>query len=230
MLGRFGIGAHQQEAPVGEMGARGPHLLPVDQEMIALIDGAGPEAGQIAAGAGFGEALAPPLLAGKMRGRWRFFCASVPHWMRVGPSRLMALGPGRIGARARKYSSSKMTCCIKLEPRPPYSLGQEIPTAGGMHLLLPGDAFFENIAIGATRWSAASSTLISAGSGFQPIAELGAEGRVLRAVGKIHDWHPPALPIFGRKLPLNSGYADRADASEKARPAPDMFGIGVPTR
>ncbi len=42
MLGRFGIGAHQQKAPIGEMRARGPHLLAVDDEMVALVDGAGP--------------------------------------------------------------------------------------------------------------------------------------------------------------------------------------------
>ena len=52
---------------------------------------------------------------------------------------------------------------------------------------------------------------------------------MLRAVGEIHDWHPPALPIFGRKA-LDSGYADFADASEKAKPAADVFGIGVPAR
>ena len=65
MLGRVGIGAHQQKAPIGEMRARGPHLLPVDDEMVAAIDGARPEAGEVAARAGFGKALAPALLAGK---------------------------------------------------------------------------------------------------------------------------------------------------------------------
>jgi hypothetical protein len=36
--------------------------------------------------------------------------------------------PGRIGARERPYSSLKMTCSIRLAPRPPNSLGQPIPT------------------------------------------------------------------------------------------------------
>ena len=38
MLRRVRVGAHQQKAPIGEMRARGPHLLAVDQEMVALVD------------------------------------------------------------------------------------------------------------------------------------------------------------------------------------------------
>src|SRR2546428_4963078 len=48
--------------PVREVRARRPHLLAVDDEVVALIDGARPEARQIGAGAGLGEALAPDLV------------------------------------------------------------------------------------------------------------------------------------------------------------------------
>ena len=41
VLGRGGIGAHEQEDPVGELGARGPHLLAVDDEVVAAVLGAG---------------------------------------------------------------------------------------------------------------------------------------------------------------------------------------------
>src|SRR5271163_62748 len=100
----------------------------------------------------------------RMRGKWRFFCASVPHWIRVGPSRLIALAPGRIGARARKYSSSKITCCIKSAPRPPYSLGQEMPTQPAAYIVFCQAMRFSKVSrSGATRWSAASSTLIPSG-------------------------------------------------------------------
>src|SRR6516164_10339021 len=44
------------------MRARGPHLLTIDDEMVAMVDGAGSEARQIAAGVGLGKALAPQLV------------------------------------------------------------------------------------------------------------------------------------------------------------------------
>ena len=41
MLGRLGIGAHQAEHPVGILRARGPDLLAVDDELVAMDFGAG---------------------------------------------------------------------------------------------------------------------------------------------------------------------------------------------
>jgi len=69
VLGHVGIGADEQDDPVGEVRARRPDLLPVDDEVIALIDGACPEARQIGAGAGLGEALAPDLVGVENRGQ-----------------------------------------------------------------------------------------------------------------------------------------------------------------
>src|SRR5690348_10798819 len=84
--------------------------------------------------------------------------------MRVGPSRFNALAVGSTGARARKYSSSKMTCCMKSAPRPPYSLGQEIPTQPAACIVFCQAMRFSSVSrSGATRWSAASSTQISGG-------------------------------------------------------------------
>src|ERR1700688_1573453 len=55
----------------------------------------------------------------------RFFCASVPHAIIVGPisprPRELAIG----GTSTRAISSQKSDCCIKVALRPPYSLGQE---------------------------------------------------------------------------------------------------------
>src|SRR6266478_3895741 len=84
--------------------------------------------------------------------------------MRVGPSRLRPLWHGRIGARTRKYSSSQITCCMKLAPRPPYSLGQEIPTQPAACIFFCQAMRFSSVPrSGAMRWSAASSTQISGG-------------------------------------------------------------------
>src|SRR5712671_3941102 len=84
--------------------------------------------------------------------------------MSVGPNRFSALAVGRTGARARKYSSSKITCSIKLAPRPPDSLGQEIPTQPAACIVFCQAMRFSSVSrSGATRWSAASSTQISGG-------------------------------------------------------------------
>src|SRR4051812_41582998 len=84
--------------------------------------------------------------------------------MRVGPKRLMPTVPGRMGARARKYSSSKMTCCMKLAPRPPYSLGQDRPTQPAACIFFCQVRRFSSVSrSGETRWSCASSTFSSSG-------------------------------------------------------------------
>ncbi len=65
MLGGGRVGADQQHAPVSDMPQRGPHLLTVNHEFVAIQRRTGVERGQIRAGARFGEALAPDLLAGQ---------------------------------------------------------------------------------------------------------------------------------------------------------------------
>jgi hypothetical protein len=113
-----------------------------------------------------------------------------PQWMNVGPNRFSALAVGRTGARAWKYSSSKITCSIKLAPRPPYSLGQEIPTQPAACIVFCQAMRLSSVTrSGATRWSAASSTQLSGGR-FQPTAER----HVLGAVGEIHGLRFPQNP------------------------------------
>ena len=60
-LGASGIGAGQQQAPVGMHTAAGPQLLAVDDVGVAVASGRGAQAGQVGAGLGFGEALDPDL-------------------------------------------------------------------------------------------------------------------------------------------------------------------------
>src|SRR5215472_13178114 len=62
MLRRAGVGAHQQEAPVCEMRSRGPYFLSVDDKIVAAVDGACAQTGEIPARVGFGIALAPQLV------------------------------------------------------------------------------------------------------------------------------------------------------------------------
>ena len=62
-FGRVGVGAGQQEDVVGVLGLGRPHLLPVDHPLVAVELGPRLEAGQVRAGVGLAEALAPRDLA-----------------------------------------------------------------------------------------------------------------------------------------------------------------------
>ena len=80
VLGRVGVGADEGEDDVGVVRPRGPHLLPVDDEPVAVEDRPGAQAGQVGAGVGLAHAqrrgdLAP---AGSARAHRRF-CSSVPN-------------------------------------------------------------------------------------------------------------------------------------------------------
>ena len=67
MLGRRRIGAGQQDAPAGDVGVAGPHLLPVEDVVVAVALGPQRQRRQVGAGAGLAEQLAPELLARQQR-------------------------------------------------------------------------------------------------------------------------------------------------------------------
>ena len=59
VLGGIRIGTGQQEAVVGVVPTRGPHLLTVDHPLVTVEHGAGRQRRQIGAGVGLAETLAP---------------------------------------------------------------------------------------------------------------------------------------------------------------------------
>ena len=59
------VRACEQEAVVGVVGAGGPHLLAVDDPVVAVAVGAGGCAGEVGAAAGLAEELAPGVFAGE---------------------------------------------------------------------------------------------------------------------------------------------------------------------
>ena len=67
MLRRGRIGARQHDAPFREMGVAGPHLLPVDDVVVAVALGRGAQRRQVGARTGLAEQLAPELLARQQR-------------------------------------------------------------------------------------------------------------------------------------------------------------------
>ena len=64
VLGHIGVGASQQHAEVGDLAGRGPHLLSGDHPFVAVPLGPGLQSGQVGAGVGLAEELAPRFLAG----------------------------------------------------------------------------------------------------------------------------------------------------------------------
>src|SRR5438876_1156830 len=68
VLRRLGLGAAEEEAPVGDVGVAGPHLLAVHDEAAAPALAARAQRPQVGAGAGLGEALAPEVLAREQPG------------------------------------------------------------------------------------------------------------------------------------------------------------------
>ena len=66
-LGTSGSVRATRIAPPGVVGHGGPHLLPVDDPLVAVPDRAGRERRQVGPGAGLAEELAPDLLARPQR-------------------------------------------------------------------------------------------------------------------------------------------------------------------
>ncbi len=63
----FGIGARDEHPAVGPVRERVPHLLPVDDPLVAVADRTCRQAREVGTGAGLAEELAPQLLAGEQR-------------------------------------------------------------------------------------------------------------------------------------------------------------------
>ena len=90
VLRRVGVGAHEQLAVVGDVGAGAPDLLAVDDVLVAVAHRPGAQRREVGAGLRLGEALAPDALAragcaagGSAR------CSSVPSAISVGPACIM---------------------------------------------------------------------------------------------------------------------------------------------
>ena len=67
MLGHVRVGAGEQQAPPRHVRDGGPHLLAADPPAGPVPHRPGRQAGQVGAGAGLAEQLAPHLLAGPQR-------------------------------------------------------------------------------------------------------------------------------------------------------------------
>jgi len=149
---RLRVGAHEQDDPVRELRARGPHLLAVDDEMVAGVDGACLEGGEVPSRRRARRSPGTrPSSAFRMAGRCSPPCSSVPQWMRVGPTRLEGHVPREHGRSAppalllvpdeRASMSPTPAAPVLLRPR-------DADPARRVHGLLPGAAALEGLAVG----------------------------------------------------------------------------------
>ena len=133
-FGGVRIGAHEPDAPAGELRVARPHLLAADRPARFAVGtggrlGARGERREVAARAGLAEQLAPDLARRRGSGAASAArCSSVPCASSVGPARLMPTRLTGCGAPARAYSMLNSATSTGVAPRPPYAAGHAIPT------------------------------------------------------------------------------------------------------
>src|SRR5262245_17618049 len=96
VLGRVRVGPGEQDAELAVVRARAPDLLAVHHPLVAVAHGTGPQPGEVGAGSGLAEQLAPHFLTAQQRGQ-------VPQVLSVGPVRDQRRSdhPDADGERAR---------------------------------------------------------------------------------------------------------------------------------
>ena len=95
-FGTLGVGAREQEAPVGHVGVAGPDLVAVDHVLVAVARRGGAQRREVGAGLGLAEALAPALAAADQAGQ-----EALPGSRRWRASRCPGRGSRGSGAAAR---------------------------------------------------------------------------------------------------------------------------------
>ena len=78
VLHGLGVGANDEQAPAGEVGKRGPHLLAVADPLITISDSTRRQPGEVRTRPGLAEQLTPDLFAGE---QW----AQIARLLRLAP-------------------------------------------------------------------------------------------------------------------------------------------------
>ena len=150
------VAARDEDAVVGDVRERRPHLLAVDDEVAVLAARGRAHGREVGARVGLGEALAPDLLGREDLLQVRCFCASVPWAMIVGPAMPSPITPRCGGASARAISSRKIAWWL-------------YGRAGAAVLLRPGQARVAGLVqlpapVAARLLEAAAPDLVASGS------------------------------------------------------------------
>ena len=185
VLGHIRIGAGEQQAEVGEMGAAGPHLLAIDRPLIAVADGAGAGRRGVRAARGLAEQLAPDLLAQHGGTGEALLVGLVPDGEDGRHAHAKTDGEGVAGG-------GELRLLLAEDHRLPGLAAAAAPGLG------PGDAGVARLSLaalpGAGRVHVHRVVVanfrrfhLPGGIGFQPSADLGAVGGLFGRVVEVHD-------------------------------------------
>ena len=184
---RVGVAERDEDAVVGDVRERRPHLLAVDDVDVAVALGARSRGGEVGARVRLGEALAPDLLGGQdlRQVRVLLLVGAVRHDRRPGhPEADDADVRGRLRARHllvedRLEAVGRAGAAVLLRPGQP-------GVAGLVQLAAPLAAEVVAEAL----LAAAPAAPLLGQVGVEPGAQLGAKGCLLRGVPQVHGREP----------------------------------------
>src|SRR5690606_20648540 len=182
-----GLGAGQHEAPVGPVGERGPHLLALDDPIVAVAPGPRGDVGEVAAGGGFGGALAPQRLAGHDRRQGAALLLGCPEGDERGAEQALA-----DDAEAPGTSRPGVLLVVDhlLAQRQAAAAVLGGPThagpAVGRQVALPGEPLVEQRALVAGTATPPHDREVAGQAVLEERPDLVAEGSVLGALPQVH--------------------------------------------
>ena len=183
---RLGVGTAHDEAPVGAVRQRGPHLLTGDHPLVAVEHGAGLDVGEIRAGVRLGEPLAPQLVD-------RLDLREEPALLLVGAELDEGRGEEALAEERDPRGSVRPRVLLvedhlqRERKRPPAVLhgpGRAHPAIRAEHVL-PLEADIPPRLVGRAATRAERRELAGEVLG-QPRAHLGAKGRLFSGVAEVH--------------------------------------------
>jgi len=130
------------------MRARGPHLLAVDDEMVAVVDSSGSEAREIAAGVGLGKALAPQFVGVEDARQVALLLLLGPPMNEARAEQVEPAGPRQDRSAGAREFLVEDDLLHKVGAAAAILLGPGEPDpARCVHRLLPLDALFQGLAV-----------------------------------------------------------------------------------
>ena len=228
MLGRLGVGARDEHAPLRVLRAARPHLLAGHDPLVAVLDRAGFQRGEVRAGVGLGEALAPDLLGREDRRRGS------------APSARACPTPSASGRRAAGRACWPRTARARgrsLRSRSPirsaWRRGRR--TRSAMRAPPSRPSYRRRCQSRRQRVLGVVARLGGLGAGAvvgEPLAQLVAEGRLLGAEGQVH--RRVENPTLGMRRARGGGVGSRTGrvgrAERRATAAAALDSRGRPCR
>ena len=182
-----GVGAHEEQAPLGQVGGGDPDLAAGHDVLVPVEHGQGAEVGEVGAGLGLGEPLAPvdigvedprePHLLLLLGAPAQDHGADLPQAVGVVDAR--RLGPGHLLGVDGVLHDRGLTASPRLRPvdgGPPAPVEAALPRLAAQHGAAVGVVLVPDLA----RRHELRQV------GVQPLAQLGPEGVVLGGVGEVH--------------------------------------------